>query len=55
MTETDYDGTAGAVGGAVGGTVVANLTPFSPGYLLAAAVVGGGTAYVGYRLVRAVR
>ncbi|WP_135365333.1 hypothetical protein [Halosimplex halophilum] len=54
MSETDYDDTAGAVGGAVGavaGTVVASLTPFTPGNLLAAAVIGAATAYVGHRLV----
>ncbi|QLH75921.1 hypothetical protein HZS55_00760 [Halosimplex rubrum] len=58
MSERDYDGTAGAVGGAAGavvGTVFTNLTSFTPGHLLAAAIVGGATAYLGYRLVRAVR
>jgi len=54
MSETDYDQTAGTVGGAVGavaGTVVASLTPFTPGYLFAAAAVGAATAYVAHRLV----
>ncbi|WP_436928408.1 hypothetical protein [Halosimplex halobium] len=55
MNETDYDETAGAVGGAAGavaGTVVASLTPFTPGYLFAAAAVGAVTAYAGHHLVR---
>ncbi|WP_269750310.1 hypothetical protein [Halosimplex litoreum] len=34
------------------GTVVASLTPFTPGYLLSAAAVGAATAYVAHRLVR---